>query len=356
MSLDSFTKKWLPSWINGEGQESDLVLSSRIRLARNFSDLPFPHIASDPALHEVVERTKTAVAEINSNLGYTSLKLKNLGEIEQLDRAILVEKHLTSPQHLENIVNRAIVLNERETISIMVNEEDHLRIQCFCSGLELEQAWKEANRLDDLLEQKLHFSFHESKGFLTSCPTNVGTGMRASVMVHLPALVMTKQLGMVFNNVTKFGLTVRGLYGEGTEAFGNLFQISNQITLGQREEEIIDNLYRITKQVIEQERMVRHGILAHGREELLNRVGRAYGILRYAHIISTQEAMALLSNLRLSVNLGLNEEVSQQDLNELTILIGSAFLQKIMGRELRNEERDVQRAALIREKLTTTNC
>jgi protein arginine kinase len=352
MSIDDrLSEKWLPSWIRGEGQESDIVLSSRIRLARNFSDLPFPHVASDAVLKEVTERTRSAVAEINEEIGYPELEFKDLNRLNSLDRLVLVEKHLLSPQHLENIQNRAIVLNKTETISIMVNEEDHLRIQSFCPGLELEQAWQGANSLDDLLERRLKFSFHEERGFLTSCPTNAGTGMRASVMVHLPALVLTKQVGRVFNNVAKFGLTVRGLYGEGTEAFGNLFQISNQITLGQKEEEIIDNLYRITKQVIEQERMVRQGILVHGREEILNRVGRAYGTLKYAHIISTQEAMTLLSDLRLGVDLDLNREVSRRTLNELIILIGPAFLQKIVERELGPEERDVQRAVLIRKKL-----
>ncbi|HHV72972.1 MAG TPA: protein arginine kinase [Clostridia bacterium] len=352
MSLDNFVRKWIPSWIREEGPESDVVLSSRVRLARNFVDLPFPHLASDTALREVIKRLKNAVEVIKNHPPYQDLQLNPLNEMSGLDRLILVEKHLVSPQFIENFRDRAVILNGSETISIMINEEDHLRIQCFSPGLELQKAWEEVNRLDDLLEEKLHFAFLEDKGYLTACPTNAGTGMRASVMVHLPALAMTKQIGKVVNNVAKFGLTVRGLYGEGTEAFGNIFQISNQITLGLKEEEIIDNLYRVTKHVIEQERTMREGIMTHGKEGLLNKVGRAYGTLKYAHIISSQEAMTHLSDLRLGAALNLYPQVSKQAIDELIILIAPAFLQKIMGQELGPEERDLKRAELIREKLS----
>ena len=243
------------------------------------------------------------------------------------------------------------MLRDDEVISIMVNEEDHFRIQCLLPGLQLEKAWQEASRYDDFLESQVDYAFHEEKGYLTACPTNVGTGLRASVMLYLPALVITQQINRILAAVNQVGLAVRGLYGEGTEITGNLLQISNQITLGQSEEEIWHNLYSVTRQLINQEKNAREHLLNEGREKLADRAGRAFGLLKYSRLIDSNEAMQLISDVRLGVDLGLITNVPVKVLNELLVLTRPGCLQYLKGRTLTAYERDLERAVQIQKYL-----
>jgi len=247
--------------------------------------------------------------------------------------------------------NGAVILSENESISIMVNEEDHIRIQCLFPGFQLQEAWQLASRIDDIFETHLDYAFDEKYGYLTSCPTNVGTGIRASVMMHLPALVLTQQINRILSAITQVGLAVRGIYGEGSEATGNLFQISNQITLGQSEDEIIDNLYGVAKQIIEHEKAARQKLLQESRIRIVDRVMRSYGILSNAAILDSKEAAQRLSDVRLGIDLGLISDVSGNVMNELMVMMQPGFLQQYSGEKLSADERDIRRAELIRERL-----
>jgi protein arginine kinase len=350
MSLQNTINNALSGWMKGTGPDADIVISSRIRLARNVEAVPFPHLMSESEGDKVVAEVRLAVAKpLKGKTG--KLEFTILNQLSNNERQILVEKHLISPQHAQPGDYKAVVLSEDETVSVMVNEEDHLRIQCLLPGLQLREAWQRADKVDDLLEKTLDIAFCEPRGFLTACPTNAGTGMRASVMVHLPAMVMTNQMNRLIAAITQVGLTVRGLYGEGSEAAGNLFQISNQITLGRGEEEILGNLAAVAKQIINQERAAREMLLKSNREALEDKVSRSYGILRHARIITSQEAINLLSSIRLGIDLDIIKGVDGTVLNELMVLTRPAYLQKLSGTELSPGERDVRRATLIRERL-----
>lgn len=337
-------------WMDADGPDSDIVISSRVRIARNVVGIPFPHLLDEQKSEDVINTVRLALEneEVSEFLG--KLELTRLSELSPLDRQILVDKHLISPDLLNNFDTKAVVLRDDEVISIMVNEEDHLRIQCLLPGLQLKEAWEMVNMVDDGLEKTLEYAFSEKLGYLTSCPTNVGTGMRASVMLHLPGLKLTKQLGGVLNAISKLGLTVRGLYGEGTEALGDLFQISNQITLGPSEEEIINNLISITRQILAQEQAARQALYKDRREVIEDHVYRAYGILKYARLLSSEEAMRLFSDLRLGLGLKLVSGVPVKLLNELMVKIRPAFLVKIAGHDLSAGQRDIFRAKLIRKE------
>jgi protein arginine kinase len=268
-----------------------------------------------------------------------------------VDKQFLLERHLISREHVTQPEYKAVVVGDKEVISVMINEEDHLRVQVMQSGFNLQECWRIANRLDDLLHKRVKFAYTQEWGYLTACPTNTGTGLRASVMLHLPSLVMTKQINRVLQAITKLGMTARGLYGEGTEAEGNFFQISNQITMGATEEDIIDNMERIIRQVIGHEENSRKSLMKQNREMLQDKIFRANGILRSAHIISTKEMMGLLSMVRLGVDMGTLPDIDRRAVNELFILTQPAHLQKIEGRVLSSAQRDVKRANLIRRRL-----
>ncbi|MHB8171921.1 MAG: protein arginine kinase [Thermincolia bacterium] len=351
MSAKDTITRAFSRWMDGTGPENDIVISSRIRLARNLSDINFPFLLDKEGLNNIVLSIKNASEEDIFNKRLGKIEVTMMQELKPNEQQILVEKHLISPGLLETSEGRAVGLSEDDMISIMVNEEDHLRVQCLLPGLQLEEAWQRAGTTDDLLESKLDFAFCEDRGYLTACPTNVGTGLRASVMMHLPALVLTNQINRVITVVTQVGLTVRGLYGEGTEATGNLFQISNQITLGQTEEEIISKLKAVSLQIINQERASREA-LCRGKLDLLkDRVWRAFGLLCFAKSISSHEAMSLLSEVRLGIDLKLITHIEPRLLNELLIFTGPAYLQKLAGKELSPEERDIHRAGLLNDKL-----
>lgn len=348
MALAEILKNPAP-WLSGEGPAADVVLSTRVRLARNLTDVAFPTRMDGEAAEAVIARVEQGLAELGDDLGPAALY--RLREIPPLERRALVEKHLISPRLAQAAERAALVLRPDEAVSVMVNEEDHLRLQGLAPGLGLEGVWDRVNRLDDALERRLDYAFSPRLGYLTACPTNTGTGMRASVMMHLPGLVMAKQDQPLFNALAKVGIAVRGLYGEGTAAHGNLFQLSNQVTLGQSEREILVNLQGVCQQVIDRERKVRAQLHRTRRVELEDRVWRAYGILATARVMSTREAMALLSDLRLGVDLKILPPLEGRVFNELQVQVSPAMLQVVEGRELGPAERDVRRAERIRRRL-----
>lgn len=335
-------------WLKGTGPNSDIVISSRIRLARNLEKQPFSHWATKKQEKETLELLEEAA--LSTDLLHNAMAVR-IAEVDDVDKQFMLERHLISREHIMHPEFKSVVVGDKEIVSLMINEEDHVRLQVMQSGFNLQECWRIANRLDDALMKKTKFAFHPDWGYLTACPTNTGTGLRASVMLHLPSLVMTKQINRVLQAITKLGMTARGLYGEGTEAEGNFFQISNQVTLGSSEEDMIDNLERIIRQVIGHEENARKALMKQNREILQDKVSRASGTLKSAHIINTKETMTLLSMVRLGVDMGMLEEVDRRAVNELFILTQPAHLQKIEGRVLSSAQRDVKRANLIRRRL-----
>jgi protein arginine kinase len=335
-------------WLGGVGPESDIVISSRIRLARNIAGFPFLSRASPKERSDLEGLVGDRLR--NGDLGL-DLAYFRLPDLASLDRQFLVERHLISREHAFSKGPRGVALNPQETLSIMVNEEDHLRIQGLRSGLQLRKTWEEVDAFDTALEREIDYAFSSQFGYLTVCPTNVGTGLRASVMVHLPALVMTSQIDKVFQAVSKINLAVRGLYGEGTKASGDFYQISNQPTLGKTEEEIIRNIESVIPQIVKFERTVRQTLLENKKEVIEDKSCRAFGMLQTARIISSEEAMDLLSVVRLGANLGLIPQLPVQTINELFIMTQPAHLQKMSQAELTSAERDVTRATFIRNRI-----
>lgn len=336
--------------MNAEGPDSDIILSSRIRYARNLRNYKFPTIFSNEEAREIITSINKII-ESKSLQNYGEMDFLEIDNLKSLQKRVLVEKHLISPQLAENSSHGAVVLSDSEDISIMINEEDHIRIQCLFPGLQINEALKRANEIDDVLEAKLDYAFDEDFGYLTSCPTNVGTGLRASVMVHLPGLILTRQMNRIIPAINQLGLVVRGIYGEGSEALGNIFQISNQITLGKSEEDIVGDLISVVKQIIAQERSARQSLVKTSNIQLEDRVFRSYGILANSRVIETKEAAERLSDVRLGIDLGYIKQLSKNILNELMILTQPGFLQQYAGGPLRPAERDIKRATFIRERL-----
>jgi protein arginine kinase len=345
MTLDDLTKS-SGEWLRGTGPESDIVMCSRIRLARNLADFPFTNRASRSEKTEIEAHFRAAMAHARLDLAYL-----DVNGLSALDRQFLVERQLISRELASSEGPRGVAIGPLENISIMVNEEDHLRIQVMLSGLSLQDVWERINRLDDELEEHLAYAYSPQLGYLTACPTNVGTGIRVGVMLHLPALVQTKQIDKVFRALQKINLAVRGLYGEGTQAFGDFYQISNQQTLGKSEQEVIRILTEVVPQVIQYERTARQALMNERRQHLHDQVSRAYGVLKTAHTISSEETMHLLSSVRMGINLGLIDDLAISTVNELFIQTQPAYLQKIQGSELGADERNVARASYLRSRL-----
>ncbi|MCE5284902.1 MAG: protein arginine kinase [Pelosinus sp.] len=351
MSIETMVGGQISPWMTGGGRESDIVLSSRVRLARNLDGIPFPNRADTIVLQGVIQELGEAVPELSAATGKPYILVK-MGKLTPLERYVLVEKHIISPSLAQHAESRALIVEEDAAVSIMINEEDHLRIQCMAPGLALTEAFQSADKIDDVMEARHNFGFNEQMGYLTACPTNLGTGLRASVMLHLPALGITRQLNRIVNAATQLGLAVRGLYGEGSEAAGNVFQISNQLTLGHTEQEIIDNLYSVVTQVVEHERSARCMLMRESENALSDKVWRSYGILRYARSISGQEALAMLSEVRLGIDLGIIDTKQASLFNELLIMTRPNYLQKVSGSNLlAADARDRLRADVIRSKL-----
>ncbi|MGA2775675.1 MAG: protein arginine kinase [Candidatus Omnitrophota bacterium] len=340
--------KHTSEWLKGTGPNADIVISSRIRLARNLDKFPFPQWANKKQGQEALNAILDAVNKVDYLKGTTVLRM---AEMDSIDKQFLIERHLMSLEHAQKTENKALVVDNEEIVSIMCNEEDHMRIQVMQSGFNLFEAWNIINQIDDSLSKVLTFAFSPEWGYLTVCPTNTGTGMRGSVMLHLPALVMSRQIDRVMAAIAKLSFTTRGLYGEGTQASGNFFQISNQVSLGPSEQEIIDNINSIIRQIIEQEAQAREIMMSKSRALLEDRINRSLGILKSARIISSQETIELLSMVRLGEDLGLVKDLNRSSLNELFIITQPAHLQKIEGKNISSEERDIKRAELIRERL-----
>ncbi|MBO0961574.1 protein arginine kinase [Neobacillus sp. MM2021_6] len=350
MSLERFLNQAVSSWMSEEGPDSDIVLSSRIRLARNFEDYKFPTVFS----HEEAKMIIVNMEEILKKTPvqkFGQMELLKIDEMQPLQKRVLVEKHLISPKLAEDSPYGAVLLTENEEVSIMINEEDHIRIQCLFPGLQLSEALDAANVIDDWLESNIQFAFDEKHGYLTSCPTNVGTGLRASVMMHLPGLILTQKINRIIPAIHQLGLVVRGIYGEGSEALGNIFQISNQITLGKSEEDISRDLKGVVSQLISQERSAREALRKTSNIQLEDRVYRSLGVLSNSRIIETKEAARCLSDVRIGIDMGYIENMPKSILNELMILTQPGFLQQYAGGPLRPYERDIRRATLIRERL-----
>jgi protein arginine kinase len=347
MNLDNLTHT-SGEWLRATGPESDIVISSRIRLARNLAAFPFANRASayQKAEIEGLLRDRIGKLELDPRLDYWAVP-----NLSPLDRQFLVERQLISRELAAAEGPRGVAVGPRETVSIMVNEEDHLRLQVMRSGFALDEAWQDIDKVDDLVEQKVAYAFSEEFGYLTACPTNVGTGMRASVMLHLPALVWTKQIEKVFRALQKINLAVRGLYGEGSRASGDFYQISNQVTLGKSEQTILTEIREVIPQIITYERQARAALLRESRQALQDRVSRAFGTLCSATMMTSEETMDLLSSVRLGVNLNLLDDITIRTVNELFIHTQPAHLQKLMGALLDGEERNAARARYLRTRL-----
>lgn len=347
MKLDELINN-TAQWLKGTGPNSNIVMSSRIRLARNLSRTPFPNRSAKKDLTQTIETFQAAIDKIDL-LKYSVFFM--MSELDNVDRQFLVERHLMSHEHANQPEGKALFVSREEVLSVMINEEDHFRIQVMQSGFNLSEAWKIANMVDDTLSEKLDFAFSPEWGYLTACPTNTGTAMRGSVMLHLPALVMTKQINKVLAAISKLSFTSRGFYGEGTQASGNFFQISNQVSLGHSEDEILQNINGLIRQIIDQEEQARQALLLQNKSMLEDKICRSNGVLKTAHIISSQETIELLSMVRLGIDVGLVKDVDKGAINELFIMIQPAHLQKIEGKKLSAPERDVKRASVIRNRL-----
>ncbi|GFP77916.1 protein arginine kinase [Clostridium fungisolvens] len=342
------------NWISGPDNANDeIVISSRVRLARNLKKIPFTNKLDENAGRENVDRIESAFyLNENTRDKFTTVRLWEMGGNVSTS---YFEKHLISPNLLKSYKKTAFLVDKDETMSIMINEEDHIRLQCITKGFDIKEAYNEATKLDDMLENFLDYAFDERFGYLTACPTNIGTGMRASVMIHLPALTMNKEIDGLIKGLAQVGMTIRGLYGEGSNADSNIYQISNQVTLGITEEEILTNLQAVVSQITAQEIKSREYLRANYEYEILDKIYRSIGILKNAIILSSKECLELLSYVRLGVEMSIIDDIDKKLLNSLLVLIQPASLQLKVGRKLTEKERDMERGKLVRETFRKIN-
>jgi protein arginine kinase len=336
-------------WLDGSGDENEIVLSSRIRMARNIENRRFPQTADKEELSVILEQTRSAAE------GTTTFKEGHyfpMGNVSSLDRQFLAERHLVSREFLFSSSNRGLMVNPTEDLCLMVNEEDHLRLQAYGSGVELRRTLDLADRLDSELANQLGYAYSERFGHLTACPTNLGTGLRASLLIHLPGLVHSKEINKLLDSLRQLHHSIRGLYGEGSEVMGNFFQLSNSATLGTTEDVIIGSLTEMAAKVIGFERRARDMLFRKARSLLEDKVWRAYGLLGHARRVNTKEALSLISAVRLGVGMGIIKGLSIKTLNELLVYIQPAHLQVREGRSMDVHERDVARADYMRERIS----
>lgn len=336
-------------WLRGDGPLREIVISTRIRLARNLQGFPFLSRADAPVRQEVFEAAASALksAQVLEKFAFI-----DISEADELDRDLLVERHLISKQHAESSGARGLAFHPDENAAVMINEEDHLRLQVMRSGFQLDSAWDQINKIDDGLEQRTEYAFHEQYGYLTACPTNVGTGIRVSVMLHLPALRLTGELEKVGQAAKDMKLAIRGLHGEGSEALGDFFQISNQITLGRSEDEIIDDFRSVViPKIVEYEQAARDALVKRRATAFDDKIFRAVGMLQNARLMSSSEAMQYLSHVRMGLHTGRVSSVDLQTVNELFLQTQPAHLQKLQGERLNAERRSIVRAQLIRSRM-----
>ncbi|OQY30066.1 MAG: protein arginine kinase [Candidatus Cloacimonetes bacterium 4572_55] len=336
-------------WVMAKGPMADIVISSRIRLARNLAGYPFFQTAGKSQLLDIWQTVRQSSETLPHFQNAYEYKIADLSHIE---REFLLERHLISRELFSTAPGRGVLISRDQKFSIMINEEDHIRVQIVLSGFRLSSAWFELNRLDDLFSERMPYAFDNNLGYLTACPTNVGTGLRASLLLHLPGLALTKQIKKVFNSFNHLGLTVRGLYGEGSEMKGNLFQISNQVTLGRSEIGLIEDLERTARHILKSERQARRALLDKAHNQIEDKIWRAYGLLCHARIISSDELINLSSGLRLGVTLGIIQDLSINELNDLLLSTQPAHLQSYFGRKINSSERNYLRAEFIRNWFT----
>jgi protein arginine kinase len=330
--------------------KGSIVLTSRIRLARNISGIPFPHMLALNKSEEVIDQIYSSIIDNEVNKE-NSFKLIKLSKINPLQRLSMVEKHLISKEHANNYEIAGVLLNDSNNISIMINEEDHIRLHVMENNFNLEEIYEKAIKIDDAIEAKLKYAFDSKLGYLTSCPTNLGTGIRASVMVHLPALTLIKNINNIIETVNQVGMTIRGFYGEGSNAMGNIYQISNQITLVLSEYEIINNIVGVTKKIIDNERTARNLIMKKQALELEDDIYRSLGMLRYTRLITTTECLNLLSKVRMGVELGIINDIDIKKIDMLFVNVQPATIQLQNDQEMDDRGRDIARAKLVRETL-----
>jgi len=347
VNIDEFVNRPSSSWV-AAGDETGLVVSSRIRLARNLRGSAFPGWAGDDECERIWKELEPVLEHLEIMQPCFSAEIHGLSD---LDKQILFERHLISREQAERGRGSGVVGKIDESLAIMINEEDHLRIQSLRPGLALREAWKVIDQVDTAIENHVRYAFSPRLGYLTACPTNVGTGIRASVMLHVPGLVLMDEMNPIIKGMGKIGLAVRGLWGEGTEAIGNMFQISNQVTLGEKEDGIISNLEHIVLEVVEHEKNARIRLLEEREMLVRDHVGRAYGILTNAHILTSKEALDLLSGLRLGIDLKIQKSLDGRIVDELLLLVQPGHLQKIEAKKLKPKDRDRARARLIRNRL-----
>lgn len=337
------------NWVTYEGKPEEIVLSSRIRLARNLKETPFPNRLDVDGGREIVKLVEDAIGSFSES--EENFKRLHLWDIDKITNEAYLQKHVISSKLVANCDKAAFIIDKEETVSVMINEEDHIRIQCITAGLDLKSGYASADKIDNLLEEKLDYAFNEKLGYLTACPTNIGTGLRGSVMIHLPVLTMNNEMNGISNAVTQVGMTIRGLYGEGSQALGNIYQISNQITLGLTEEEILNNLLAVVNQIVNKENISRERILKKYKYELEDKIQRSLGILKSAVLLNGKECLELLSKVRMGVEMGIIKNVSKVILNSLIEEVQSGVLQKNYGQQLSERERHFKRAEMVREKI-----
>lgn len=332
-------------WYTKFGNMGDVILSSRVRLARNLKSLPFPNRANESQQREILETLRSAALRIPNT------KFFDLSNMDEREKTALSECHLISPNMIDSSIKRGLVLSDDQRISIMINEEDHLRIQAMHEGFALDECLKAAMEADDTIEESVEYGFDEKLGYLTCCPTNVGTGLRASVMACLPGLKTAGRMDSLMHSLSKMGIAVRGIFGEGSQSLGNIFQISNQVTLGVTEDETIQRLKEIITEIVAQERELERKIYEADKFRVEDRVMRAFGTLKFATVMTSAEAMNLISDVRLGINLGIIKETDLEKLNEILYAILPAALSKAYNIES-SADRDIKRAEVIREKLS----
>ncbi|MBF0494822.1 MAG: protein arginine kinase [Candidatus Omnitrophica bacterium] len=347
MQLDDLLAK-NSEWLKGEGPRSNIVISTRLRIARNIDGFSFPHWADNKVKEEIFEKIFSALRE---NIFLKESLFLRLKDVPAMDRDFLVERHLMSKEHAKDLEGKGLVVDSREIISIMVNEEDHLRSQVIMSGFNLAETWRMVDSLDTEIGKKLKYAYSSRFGYLTSCPTNTGTGLRASLMMHLPALEMTGQIENVYEAISKLGLTIRGFYGEGSEAEGNFYQISNQVSLGHSEIDILNGIEKVINKIIDREEETRRYLLDKKKRETTDGIFRSFGTLKNARIITSRELVKLLSSVRMGIDLKVIDGLRLQTVNEMLLFMQPAHLQKKHNVKLDSSERDIKRADLVREKL-----
>jgi protein arginine kinase len=341
----------MTKWLEDPAVDLDVVISTRVRVARNIEKYKFPSLMTKEESDELTNEILNAIKDSDDEANYKFNIIRNLNPRERL---VFIEEHLISPGLIQNLDKSSFLIRDDQRATIMINEEDHIRIQTLFPGLKLNEAWELCSEIDDNLERKIDYAYDEKLGFLTSCPTNVGTGLRASVMVHLPCLAMTGHINTIIEALRKVGLTVRGLYGEGSEALGNLYQISNQITLGQSEEDIIVKLNKVISQIVARERNTRRYLMESKALELEDKIYRSLGILTHSRLMSSKEAMNHLSNIKLGWDINLIQNKKLKEIVKLMIDIQPANIQKTLEKDMLSSERDNARAGIIRKFIENT--